>query len=126
MLLKPIEISARIRLLMKQMQLTQRGLAEQLNISQPAVSQYLQGRVPPPEVLWRLSRLSGRSLEWILTGESASGAPRVHAPPAVYGQEAVLLTLWSRLPAEVRRNLLALMRQMAASEKGDVQEKVKG
>jgi len=112
--------------LMKQMQLTQQALAEQLNISQPAVSQYLQGRIPPPEVLLRLSRLSGRSLEWILTGDAVTAALQVNAPPAGYGQAAVLMALWSELPAEIRRSLLALMRQIAVSEKGDLQEKVKG
>ncbi len=54
---------------MNDLRLTQNQLAKILNVTQPAISKYLQGRVPPPFVLLELSRLSGKSIEWILTGD---------------------------------------------------------
>ena len=53
---------------MNELKVNQNQLAQLLNVTQPAVSKYLQGRVPPPYVLLDLSKLSGRSIEWILTG----------------------------------------------------------
>ena len=64
------DISNRIQLVMNELQLTQHQLAKILNITQPAISKYLKGRVPPPAVLLELSNLSGQTIEWFLTGET--------------------------------------------------------
>ena len=61
-------ISNRITKIMFDLRINQDQLAKILNITQPAVSKYLKGRVPPPNVLLQLSKLSGMSIEWILTG----------------------------------------------------------
>ena len=63
------EISNRIQQIMNDLELTQNQLAKLLHITQPAISKYLQGRMPPPAVLLQLSKLSGQTIEWFLTGE---------------------------------------------------------
>lgn len=64
-----LEISKRINKIMFDLGMNQNQLAKMLNISQPAVSKYLKGRIPPPDILLQLSRLSGNSIEWLLTGK---------------------------------------------------------
>ena len=64
------EISKRINKIMFELGINQNQLAKILNTSQPAVSKYLKGRVPPSAVLLQLSKLSGKSIEWLLTGKS--------------------------------------------------------
>jgi len=67
----------------RELKLNQWQLAAQLGIGQSTVSKYLQGRRPPTaEVLWRLARLSGRTMEWFIGGEQA---PVVAEPRLSYG-----------------------------------------
>jgi len=61
------EISKRINFIMFELGINQIQLAKMLNITQPAISKYLKGRVPPPFVLLNLAKFSGKSIEWILT-----------------------------------------------------------
>jgi transcriptional regulator with XRE-family HTH domain len=50
--------------------LKQAEFAEILGISQTQLSKYERGKsVPMPEILLKLKRHSGRSVDWILTGE---------------------------------------------------------
>ena len=50
--------------------LTQKKFAELLVISQATVSKLEKGLVlPNPEVLLKLSEISGKSIDWILKGE---------------------------------------------------------
>lgn len=50
--------------------LKQTEFAEILGISQTQLSKYERGKsVPMPEILLRLKRFSGKSVDWILTGE---------------------------------------------------------
>ena len=64
------DISNRINRIMFDLGLNQNQLSKILNISQPAVSKYLQGRIPPPSILLQLSKYSGKTIEWFLTGET--------------------------------------------------------
>jgi transcriptional regulator with XRE-family HTH domain len=51
--------------------LKQTEFAQILGISQTQLSKYERGKsVPTPEILLRLKRFSGRTIDWILTGES--------------------------------------------------------
>jgi predicted transcriptional regulator len=63
-------ISKRINKIMFDLGINQQQLAKILNITQPAVSKYLKGRIPPPNILLQLSKLSGMTIEWILTGNT--------------------------------------------------------
>jgi transcriptional regulator with XRE-family HTH domain len=56
-------------------ELTQMEFARVLGIGQTQLSRYEIGRIlPPTEVLLKLKAYSGRSIDWILTGEEASSA----------------------------------------------------
>jgi transcriptional regulator with XRE-family HTH domain len=55
--------------------LTQAEFAKILDIGQTQLSRYEIGRIlPPTEVLWKLRAYSGKSIDWILTGEEAPSA----------------------------------------------------
>lgn len=119
--MKEQHFSQRISLLMSRLGLNQKELARQLGISQPAVSLYLKGRMPPADVIFRLARLANTSMEWILTGEqkpepegagTSRAATAVHETAPVYGSRAELLHLWQQLPEPIRQDLLALMRHL--------------
>ena len=50
--------------------LKQTEFAQILGISQTQLSKYERGKsMPTPEILVKLKRFSGKSIDWILTGE---------------------------------------------------------
>lgn len=53
-----------------------KAFAYDIGISLSALYNYLNGRVPSTEVLFRISRYTGRPMEWFLEGA-------VHIPPAM-------------------------------------------
>ena len=108
----PKQVARRIQSLMKRHGWNQQTLAAALGVSQPAISQYLKGRIPPSQVLYRLAQLSRTSMEWILTGESVPSATAVAEGEAPYGPEATLLNLWRKLPQDVQQTLLDLLTQL--------------
>ena len=118
------QIAVHIQQIMRDAEMTQQDLANWLGISQPAVSQYLAGRIPPPDVLFQLSKLGKCSMEWLLTGD-ANAAPllAVQEPVPGYGREAALLALWRELPEALQNALLNLMRQMSRTNTGAPEEK---
>ncbi len=63
------EITGRVNFIRRQNNLTQEQLATELGISQPAVSKYLNERIPPADVLFNLAKLGKTTIEWILSGE---------------------------------------------------------
>jgi transcriptional regulator with XRE-family HTH domain len=104
------QVAKRISQIMQHMKLNQKHLAEILQVTQPAVSKYLQGRIPPPPVLLRLSQLSGRSMEWLLTGETASAqANKISESQTTYGRPAILTRRIDRLPPSLRQTILGLV-----------------
>jgi len=122
MLVNKKEISQRIQQIMRQMGITQQELADLLGISQPAISLYLKGRVPPAEVLLQLARLGETTVEWLLTGNKDGGENpfAVKEERPVYGNQTALLILWKQLPENIQRDLLALMRHLVGKEKIEI------
>lgn len=114
-----LRVSGRIKEIMKRVGITQKGLADYLNISQPAVSLYLQGRIPPADVLLKIARLGGTTVEWILTGagEPFNELPKILEQQAAYGSEAALFELWNKLPENVRQTVLKLLQHLAEQRK---------
>lgn len=110
-----LQVSTRIKEIMKRVGITQKGMADYLNISQPAVSLYLQGRIPPADVLLKIAGLGGTTVEWILTGttESSKEAPKIEEQRAPYGSEALLFEMWQKLPDNVRQTILKLLQHFA-------------
>ena len=57
--------------------LTQMEFARMLDIGQTQLSRYEIGRIlPPTEVLLKLKAYSGKSIDWILTGEEVAPPKR--------------------------------------------------
>lgn len=46
-------------------------IAHKLGVSNSAITTYLNGRVPPHETLIKISRLTGCSIHWLITGEGS-------------------------------------------------------
>jgi len=112
--MKNKEIAFRISQIMQQAGFTQKTLADYLGISQPAVSQYLRGRIPPADILYQLAQLGQTTMEWVLTGQK--GTPllqgKVRERPATYGGQIILMKLWDQLPTNLQRDILILMRHL--------------
>lgn len=106
-----IDIARRIKMIMKKLGVTQNQLAEILKITQPAVSKYLQGRIPPPFVLLELSKLSGKSIEWILTGieQPQLKAKQVAEKSNQYAVGDSIYKKIDRLPDELKKQIEALI-----------------
>jgi len=104
-------ISKRINFIMFDLGINQNQLAKTLNITQPAISKYLKGRIPPPFVLLHLARLSGKSIEWILTGGDEINAPqkKVSENFDTYGVEKTLEEKIKLLPNNIRVNIEKLI-----------------
>ena len=51
-----------------------KAFAYDLGLSLSAVYNYLNGRVPATEVLFRIARYTGRPMEWFLSDEEAEAA----------------------------------------------------
>lgn len=69
----------RLRLALKETNLTQVEVARTLNISKHTLTKYLQGRIPESSILYALSQLCGKPMEWFLIGETAA-APHTSIP----------------------------------------------
>jgi len=101
----------RIREIMRKKNMTQQQLSTLLGISQPAVSLYLQGRMPPADVLYQIAQLDNTSVEWLLTGQKRETL-QVKEKTVFYGDQYVLLKLWDRLPSPIQKDLLNLIRHL--------------
>ena len=99
------EISQRIRWIMHNLNLNQHQLAQQLRITQPAVSKYLLERIPPPAVLLRLAQLADTTVDWILTGRKESAQGKVAEKVDLYKTNLSLTDNFQYLPVEVRDQL---------------------
>ena len=97
--------------------MNQQELASFLGVSQPAVSLYLRGRVPPADILYQIARFGKTTIEWILTGESESPGNQIKENKTSYGYENRLLMLWARLSPANQKILLSLMQELAEKQK---------
>lgn len=112
MVLDGQKVAMRIQRLMKALNLNQQQLAEQLGITQPAISKYLQGRIPPADVLYNLARMSQVSMEWILTGSELQQKGQVAESLSKYQASPVLAEKFERLPAHVRKDFEQLLESL--------------
>jgi transcriptional regulator with XRE-family HTH domain len=113
MILDGASIARRLQRMMRAMNVNQKELARQLNITQPAVSKYLQGRIPPADVLLQLAGMSHVSIEWILTGRSMANGTRVSEPVANYRAVSRLHEKIDQLPPQIRSDLEKLVDSLA-------------
>ena len=65
-----INFSERFNFLISESKMTQREVAEAIGITQSAVNHYKSGRSEPKSMeLYKISKLFGVSIEWLLMGE---------------------------------------------------------
>lgn len=110
--LNPKEISGRILEITEHHNMNQQAFAAFLKISQPAVSNYLKGRIPPPDVLLKISSLGGRSIEWILTGQEQNFSSSVRETDIPYEPDHELLKLIRQLPKNSRDKLIDFIKSI--------------
>jgi predicted transcriptional regulator len=65
--------------------------ARKAGVPQGTISKCLHGHVPSPKILLRISKASGRSVDWLLTGREpgGAGAEQVAEGPASYGRRVL-------------------------------------
>ena len=94
---------------------TQQEWAEILNVSQPSVSHYLKGRIPPVEILAKIADIARIPIESILF-------PVVYEENREYSvvkeqnedyQQTEILTLFYKLPVKAQKQLLSFLRSLA-------------
>lgn len=109
-------VNDRIAEIMSKVGITQKGLADYLAISQPAVSLYLRGRIPPADVLLKIAKLGGTTIEWLLFGESEETDPglikKVSENQQSYWTKQELFDIWERLPKKIRQDVLILLQDL--------------
>lgn len=117
--LQAAPIGQRIGQIMARAGITQNGLADYLSISQPAVSLYLQGRLPPADVLLKIAKLGNTTIEWILTGEASVSKKitQIKEEKIAYGSEVVLFELWRQLPENLKKSFLNLLKQVVENSR---------
>ncbi len=112
-IIKQNEVAQRIESIRRQKGWTQVELAGALKVSQAAVSKYLNERIPPAEVLFRLAQLGNTTVEWLLTGEKSywfnQQAPQVEEPAATYDADLALAQKISALKPQARQLLIGLI-----------------
>ena len=118
MKLDPYQISQRIRWIMQQQKINQNQLATYLQVTQPAVSKYLQGRIPPPNVLLRLADLAGTSIEWLLTGKENMSKGKVSEKAGDYHTPSVIPHTFQSLPLDIQSKLSELITSLAQYLRG--------
>jgi len=115
--LNPAQVSDRIKFIMRKLNLNQAGLAKALEITQPAVSKYLNKRMPPVEIIFRLAILGKVSMEWLLTGKHGPAAKHVAEPAAHYQTAPVSPDQISDLPPQVQGALRILIDYLVTRER---------
>ncbi len=54
-----------------------KAFAYEIGVSLSALYNYLNGRIPSTEVLFRIARYTGRPMEWFLANEAGAGSVEV-------------------------------------------------
>lgn len=83
---------------------SQTEIARQLGVSNSAVTNYVEGRIPPAEMLIKIADLTGHSIHWLITGD---GTKRVYEQKS-HCQTIMLANVRSGVAKSVSAALLAL------------------
>lgn len=115
--IKQDEVAQRIETIRRQKELTQAELARALNVSQAAISKYLNERIPPAEVLYRLAQLGNTTMEWLLTGKKSywfnEHTNQVREPTTTYDADLALAKKISSLKPQARQVIIELIDLLA-------------
>jgi transcriptional regulator with XRE-family HTH domain len=82
------QFSARLRRAIKALGIKASHFARKADVPQGTISKCLHGHVPSARVLLLISKASGKSVDWFLTGKEAKGTTEgyVAERPARYGR----------------------------------------
>ena len=80
------QFSPRLRRAIQAMGINPTQFAYKARIPQGTISKCLNGHVPTAKILLRISKLSGKSVDWFLTGKEGGGEGYVAEKPARYGR----------------------------------------
>lgn len=78
------QFSARLRRAIEARDLNPTRFAHKAGVPQGTISKCLNGHVPTAKILLRIAKLSGKSVDWLLTGKEEGGY--VAERPARYGR----------------------------------------
>lgn len=94
--------------------LTQKELADKLDISEGALSQYENGkREPDFETLLKIGELLGCSTDYLLRGEDIKIAHPLEEEDGLVKERSEWITAWDNASPELRRAALAVLRSGA-------------
>jgi len=103
------QVSKRIFYLMQTLGTNQKSFASLLGVTQPAVSKYLNDRIPPPVVLLKLAQAAGTSIEWILTGQNDIQNQVIAEPKAPYESTYNYTQKIALLPISIQSSINTLI-----------------
>jgi transcriptional regulator with XRE-family HTH domain len=85
------QFAARLRKAIQEMGIKPTHFAYKARVPQGTISKCLNGHVPTARILVRISKLSGKSVDWLLTGkeQKETGEGRVAEKPARYGRRGM-------------------------------------
>lgn len=86
----------RLKMALKAAGYTQKKATEELELSKNAITNYVAGRIPDAQILYKLAQLCSVSMEWLLTGEDHPS----HSIEKANSYEMELLQLFRRLSQE--------------------------
>ncbi|MCT4542220.1 MAG: helix-turn-helix domain-containing protein [Vallitalea sp.] len=88
-----IDFGNRLKKELKKNNITQKEATELLNLSKNAIGNYVKGRVPTAEILYKLSNLFNVSMEYLLTGEENTSTYKENSQynKLVYTDEIIYL-----------------------------------
>jgi len=69
-----------------------KAFAYDIGVSLSALYNYLNGRIPSTEVLFRIARYTGRPMEWFLKGEEAERFEHVNGFVADVGRAGIAVS----------------------------------
>lgn len=102
--------------------LSQQELAILLEITQPAVSNYLKGRIPPLEVLWKMKNVFHLSWEKLLGDDDSSTQPQKYSvkdSSISYGtlEEEKIVQMFRMLPPREKNAVLVILQVLSKEKK---------
>ncbi len=83
----------RLKLALKRAGYSQKKATEELQLSKNAITNYVAGRIPDAQILYKLAKLCSVSMEWLLTGEEY-----IPKQESLNPDESELLELFRKLP----------------------------
>ncbi|KYG91232.1 hypothetical protein A0U40_15995 [[Bacillus] sp. KCTC 13219] len=113
----------RLKIALKDAGYTQKKATESLGLSKNAITNYVAGRIPDAQILYKLARLCSVSMEWLLTGDDDySTYPiqehyHIHEPSSYYANSKVIGEELTPELSDAEQKLLISFRQAVSNNK---------